>query len=276
MIKLDIKNFHSKDLNEDNIKNSIDNSLIIDFISRSLFYYIIIKYIDLNLEDYLKITEKLLSYKEIKEILLAINKNLLFMKKNNINYIFDISNIIFPLDNINQQTIKFIGPKTIMSQNTLSLSKDEIYYLGKIIYLMLNHHFPSYNNKIIFQIKLNSIKDSSLKNLISQLLNKEISSTDYLNNSFFNENIKINNLNFNIKCDNHSEVFYYYCVPCKKNICDLCFEEHSLHKIIPFYEIGLNDFEINEMEVFLKEINQNLQNFINLKDKIERKYFNQN
>ena len=261
------KNFHSIELNEENIKNSIDNTLIIDFVSHFSFFYIIIKNIDFKLEDYLTITEKYFSYEEIKQILLAINKNLKFIKNNNIDYTLDISNIIFPLDKINQQTVKLIGPK--LTTNEMSFLKNKIHYLGEIIYFMLNHHFPSYDNKILFQIKINSIQNLSLKNLISQMLTNNISWRDYFNNSFFKDNINIKKTIFNIKCNNHSEVFYYYCPVCKENLCDLCLLKHSTHKIIPFSEIGLNDFEINEMEVLFKEINQNLENIIKLKDNIQ-------
>jgi len=50
---------------------------------------------------------------------------------------------------------------------------------------MLNHHFPSYYTKILFQFKTNSIQNTSLKNLISQILTNKISLTDYFNNFFF-------------------------------------------------------------------------------------------
>ena len=91
---------------------------------------------------------------------------------------------------------------------------------------MLNHHFPSYYTKILFQFKTNSIQNTSLKNLISQILTNKISLTDYFNNFFFLDEIKIKNIIFYIKCKNHSEVLCYYCTT-------------FIIKIIPFSVIRL-------------------------------------
>ena len=270
--KMKYKNFHSYEFKEQDNKNNIIDSLIIDKVQNEWFFDIIMKYIDVNLLEYLKITEKTLSYEEIRQICIKINKNLLFMKDNNIKFNFEISNLFLPLDIINNETIKLIKNKEIDNSNQNYYN--EIYNLGKLLYYLIFQKNLEKENKLILHINLNSIKNDNLKTLISKMLDKtrNISISEYLNNSFFNKKLEYNQKipKFNIICNDHLKSYYYYCSQCKINICDICIKNHENHKYIPFSEIGLNDKEINEMNKYLIEIRQNLKDLNKIVNTFER------
>ena len=259
--QLKYKNFHSFVFNENKINNLIDNTLIFDIKKDSLFYYIIMKYKEISLKNYLKIIKKYLSYDEIKQILLKINENI-----NNLENEIDISTIILPLDTINYDSIKIIKEKS--TKDKLSMSKNKIYNIGEILYFILYHKFPKDENKIILQTKINSISNNNLKQLLNGILNNKLNWDEYINNSFFIEK-KNDYLTFNLKCKIHSNILYYYCLKCKKNICDSCLIEHLKHPQIPFSDIGLDDYEINKIENLYKEINENIENLNKMKNKID-------
>lgn len=138
---------------------------------------------------------------------------------------------------------------------------------------MLYKNYPSKENKIIYERRINSISNKYLKYLVKGMLDKEkkrIKWNEYFNNPFFkelNKNKKIKK--FDIKCKYHLKNLFYYCIDCKCNICDLCIKEHSSHQIIPFSKIGLNDLEINKINSILKDIENNLQYLKIYKNKIK-------
>ena len=177
--KLKYKNFNCFDLKKENIK--YDNEII----ENNKFIYIIIKNNELNLEDYLKIIENYLSEDEIREILLKINKRLKFLIENNIYYDINISNILLSLDIINKKQIKL---KEIEIKEG-KISTEEIYKLGEIIYFMLYKNYPSKENKIIYERRINSISNKYLKYLVKGMLDKEkkMKWNKYFNNPFFKE-----------------------------------------------------------------------------------------
>jgi len=276
--KIEYKKFHSYDFNEQNNKENIIDLLIIDKFENNIIFSIIMKYIDVNILDYLKITEKTLTYEEIREIFIKINKILIFIKDNNIKYNFNISNLILPLDIINSETIKLIGNKEIINNNQNYYY--EIYNLGKILYFFLFKKNPENENKLFLERNINSITNKNLKNLISQMLDKtrKISISEYLRNSFFNKKLEYNQniQKFHVKCNKHFKNYYYYCCKCSINICELCINEHIEHKYIPFSQIGLNDNEINKMHIFLDEIKKNLQKLNKIMNEFERILLNLN
>ena len=106
--------------------------------------------------------------------------------------------------------------------------------------------------------KLNDLLNKKLKLKI----NERISWEDYFNHPFFNDNFEFN-------CYKHLKIIKYYCKECKKNICETCIIEHSNHKIIPFYKIGLSENEINRIENVFKEIDNYLTSFNEIKKDIK-------
>ena len=129
-------------------------------------------------------------------------------------------------------------------------------------------------NNLYQNIKSNKIKkfieDEELNDLLIKMLkediNERISWEDYFNHSFFNKN---DFPLFNFKCKNHSIEFNYYCVDCKLNICDLCLDKHLSHEFIPFFQIGLNDLELNKYEILLKNIEENVNKLNKMKEEIK-------
>ena len=103
-------------------------------------------------------------------------------------------------------------------------------------------------------------------------LNKRISWKEYFEHSYFKENDNqiIKNPKFNFKCKEHSNFIIYYCLSCKKNICENCLgDEHYFHNTIPLYKIGLNEKENNKFENLFKDIEINLQKFLEMNNKIK-------
>ena len=245
------------------------DSLLIKTFDTNDFFYIVMENTDLNLIDFLKLIPKPFTLEEIREIFFKINQNIKIFNENSINYEINISNIMLPIDLKNHQKVKLIGKKEI---NTEKISVKQIYNLGEIIYFLIFQTNYLNDNEIIRNKRINSILNKDLKQLIKGLLqkdmNKEIEWEDYLNNIFFRQMNKDKEEIFNIKCKKHLNYFSSFCENCKKNICDLCAQDHLEHKLIHFNEIGLNDFEIYTLKLLMKQINQNIQNLIKLKDDI--------
>ena len=52
-------------------------------------------------------------------------------------------------------------------------------------------------------------------------------------------------------------------------MCDLCFDEHQLHDIIPFSKIGFTENELNEIKKKMEKIDEQIKNYNEKKKEIE-------
>ena len=247
---LAIEEINKKKINMNEIKN---NNLVKGIIEINEKIYIIMELCICNLEYLMKIRDKGLSINEIKEILIEINKN----KK---------------IKNINLKPSKILissNSKYIIKDFNNSFKGDNLLNIGILIYYM---YFKEYINKDEIN-KLKSINNKILNDLMIKLLNKRISWDEYFNHSFFQQNIKQNNISFsylgnnnlfNFQCLKHyNKEVNYYCKECKINICDNCLIEHdNSHQIIIFSSIGLNKDERDEIDNLFKDI-ENQINFLN-------------
>ena len=269
---------------------------LIDIIESENSYYLIMELCYMSLEDYLKIRKEPLSIEEIREILFQINKGLkkIFDKKIS-HQNLKLSNILLCMNKKNIETInikisdiglnKFYNekkksntnsPENLKGESILILS--DLWSLGMIIYYMLFHEYP-YNNEIISQKelneKINKIEDKNLNDLLKKMLiiniDDRISWEEYLYHSFFKLNNKINCPSFNILCDNHSKNLIAYCSTCKKNICEICLNNcpGNSHNVIFFKNIGLSIKEINQFENLIHEIDDNIKNIYENKERIK-------
>ena len=99
-------------------------------------------------------------------------------------------------------------------------------------------------------------------------------------NELSNYKLKINGLNnnfekFKFNCEKHNnKSFNYYCSDCKANLCENCIEEHNLHEIIPFFLIGINNNELNQLDILFEEIHKNLELINNTINDIKDLFFN--
>ena len=183
--------------------------------------------------------------------------------------------------------------------------KSDIWSLGIIIYYMYFGEYP-YSGINEYQIiksiesnkKLKEINDKELNDLVNKMLiqneNERISWNDYFNHPFFKENeteeniipkkventnennilinkieLNQNNLSqFEMVCQKHLKNFNFYCTDCKRNICELCLDNHKSHKIISFLDIGLTENEINQFDKLIKEFDINFETFSKIKNGI--------
>ena len=175
---LAIEEINKKKINMNEIKN---NNLIKEIIEINEKIYIIMELCICNLEYLMKIRDKGLSIKEIKEILIEINKN---KKIKNIN--LKPSKILISSNNINKYIIKDFNN---------SFKGDNLLNIGILIYYM---YFKEYINKDEIN-KLKSINNKILNDLMIKLLNKRISWDEYFNHSFFQQNL----FQFNFQCLKH-------------------------------------------------------------------------
>ena len=153
---LAIEEINKKKINMNELKN---NNLIKEIIEINEKIYIIMELCICNLEYLMKIRDKGLSIKEIKEILIEINKN---KKIKNIN--LKPSKILISSNNINKYIIKDFYN---------SFKGDNLLNIGILIYYM---YFKEYINKDeIKNNKLESINNKILNDLMIKLLNKRIS-----------------------------------------------------------------------------------------------------
>ena len=259
--KMKYKKFHSYDFERDRLPISFDNTLIIEEKQNDWFYYFIIKYTEVTLTQYIKITETPFNYEDIREVLIKLNTNLKFFCENNLNYEFKESNIILPLDTIEHQTVVLIQKRNELIIPNTELREEFLYSIGKIIYYLLFLK-PFSEHEMIVEERLDLIENSILKEMIKKMLKKKkIDLECYLNLSFVKEPyIKERKIEkFDITCEDHPNKYtFYYCVECQKNVCDLC-SVHLAHEYIPFYKIKLNNWEKLKMENTLKEIDENIK-----------------
>ena len=80
-------------------------------------------------------------------------------------------------------------------------------------------------------------------------------------------------LNFFEKCIflilNVNYIIKVLFIICKLNICEKCINQHSSHQFIHFSKIGLNNEEINQIDILFKEIEKNIKSFNKLKNDIQ-------
>ena len=124
--------------------------------------------------------------------------------------------------------------------------------------------------------KIKTIPNDDLNDLLSKLLiinpNQRISWEQYFNHKFFEQDKEKENKNglfFNFKCQKHLKDVDSYCQNCKLNICESCLDEHKNHNTIPFNNIGLNDYEIKQIEILFQEIEKRLNKLTQLKNEIQ-------
>ena len=287
------------------LENSV---LLIESIESQDSYYLILELCNISLEEYLKNRENPLSIDEIKEVLLDLNKSFKEMKdKNIIHRDLKPSNILLSLNKskinkisfkisdfglskliegskINKMSLKgtpiTMSPEILKGEENLICNKSDIWSLGIIIYYMLFKEYP-YNSKNEYQIineiesnkQLKSIDNKELDDLIKKMLviniNERISWEEYFQHPFFkNDSNQINIPKFNLKCEIHIDDLIGYCSECKCNICKICFEEHSSHKVFLFSEIGFSEDEINQIDDIRKQINNNIQELTKIKEKL--------
>ena len=264
---------------------------IIEIINSRDYYYIVMELCLTNLEEYMKIRDKGLTIEELRDFLIELNK--ILKTKEMIYRDLNLSNILISLNEINKISIKIsdlglnkkINEELTMTSTKISYSrspeiienynihtKSDLWNLGIIIYYLL---FKEYPYKGINEIKLlNDIKsgkklklseDNDLNDLINKMicidLNKRISWDDYFNHSFF---FFFSQFEFN--CKIHSKIIGGYCLNCKNNICEECFNNHLNHNMISFNKIGMNEEEKKMSENLIKEIETNINKINKMKE----------
>ena len=261
-----------------------------DFLKmrESPFSIIEIKEILNQLNEDLKIKEReniIMKDMKLSNILIFLNKiNKITIKLSD----FDSSKFSdrTKVNSINLEEIPLTSAPEVLNAESIS-NKSDIWSLGIIIYYMLFKEYP-FNGEseedILKEIdsnkKLNDIKDNNLNDLISKMLikdeNERISWNDYFNHPFFKKNntikkdeIHFNLPQFNFLCSKHSKEFESYCNNCKCNLCEMCFNEHNSHKIIPFCNIGLTNVESNLIKKLIGQIDENLNYFNKMKNDIQ-------
>ena len=180
-----------------------------------------------------------------------------------------------------------MSPEILKGEENLISNKSDIWSLGIIIYYMLFKEYP-YNSKNEYQIikesnkQLKSIDNKELDDLIKKMLviniNERISWEEYFQHPFFKNNIiekkiesnQIYLPEFNLKCKIHNDDLIGYCSECKYNVCGICSEEHSSHKVFLFSQIGFSKDEIKQIDDITKQINNNIENLENIKNKINK------
>ena len=264
---------------------------IIEIINSRDYYYIVMELCLTNLEEYMKIRDKGLTIEELRDFLIELNK--ILKTKEMIYRDLNLSNILISLNEINKISIKIsdlglnkkINEELTMTSTKISYSrspeiienynihtKSDLWNLGIIIYYLL---FKEYPYKGINEIKLlNDIKsgkklklseDNDLNDLINKMicidLNKRISWDDYFNHSFFKKDPQ-----FEFNCKIHSKIIGGYCLNCKNNICEECFNNHLNHNMISFNKIGMNEEEKKMSENLIKEIEININKINKMKE----------
>ena len=278
----------------------IENNLIKEIIDTKEYLYIIMELCEYNLENYIKKREDLISINEIREILIQLNNTFKIMLKEKIIHgDLKLNNILISFNKLDKCLIKlsfydsnqFIKQSNlksiIINENILTispevlkgeedLSKSDIWSLGIIIYYMLFKEYPYKGKGEIELLKdINSGKvlklsnNEKLNDLLNKMLkinkNERISWEEYFNHPFFIN--QINLPSFDIICKNHSKELIAYCPNCKCNICEDCLDSHptKTHNVIFFTNIGLSENENKEIDKLIKDIENNINSFNQIK-----------
>ncbi len=264
---------------------------IIEIINSKDYYYIVMELCLTNLEEYMKIRDKGLSIEELRDFLIELNK--ILRTKEMIYRDLNLSNILISLNEINKISIKIsdlglnkkINEELTMTSTKISYTrspeiienynihiKSDLWNLGIIIYYLLFKEYPykgSNEIKLLKDIKsgkkLKLSEDNDLNDLINKMicidLNKRISWDDYFNHSFFKKYPQ-----FEFNCKIHSKIIGGYCLNCKNNICEECFNNHLNHNMISFNKIGMNEEEKKMSENLIKEIEINVNKINKMKE----------
>ena len=206
------------------------------------------------------------------------------------------SNILISMENIDKCSIKLSdygltkelstsktvsGTPLIMAPEVLEdekdISKSDLWSIGILIYYMFFKDYPYNGTNEVTLLKdiksgkkIKTIPNEDLNDLMNKLLkinpNQRISWDKYFNHKFFkqDEKEKENLLFFNFKCQKHLKDVDSYCQNCKLNICESCLDEHKNNKIISFNNIGLNNDEINQIDMLFQNWKKG-QNFNSIK-----------
>ena len=75
------------------------------------------------------------------------------------------------------------------------------------------------------------------------------------------EHILIPLYNFDSLCPKNGQTINFYCNDCKKNLCTLCINEHSKHKIESLPKILVKNNEINDIKNKIKHAKNYIQQF---------------
>ena len=110
-------------------------------------------------------------------------------------------------------------------------------------------------SKLTFSYKCNNDYFHQQNNIISE---------NFSNTKFFKENSKLYLTESDLFCSDHPKFnFNYYCVDCKKNICQKCLKDHIQHGKIDLNSIKPKDNEVFIYKLRLRDKNENLNKIIN-------------
>ena len=281
-------------LSEQQLKELIiDKNSIIEIINSKEYFYIIMEFCLINLEEYMKIRNEGLSIDEIKEILIELNKSLKKIKENNIIYKdLKLSNILISLNKINKISIKLCGLNknindelliSILKTVSLTMSpeilndfniniKSDLWNLGIIIYYILFNEYP-YKGKTEIELindihsgkKLKKCENNDLNDLINKMLcidfNKRISWNEYFNHQFFH--IRKEKYENKIEKQNSFNIIGNKLI---KNVQFNKKENNTLNKTEQLKEFKKNQIQMNQSESINDEKTKKIEN-------IEKKKF---
>ena len=281
----------------ENIYKLYSNIELYDIVEDKHNFYLVLKNYLIDLENYLKIRDISISKNEIREIFLQLNEKLLEIKKNKGSLKnLKLSNIFLCWDTINKLSIKLnyfnnyiyeqnnqinIKNTSKIQEGEISIDNSDIQNLGIIIYYLFFREYPfNGNNKEIITKNNNHLKstnDKLLDELIERMLTLKITWDEFFKHNFFKEyDINIHNSiknipEFNLLCKIHSQYITHYCINCKKNICQKCFNEHKdkNDELIPLSQIGLSKEENIEMENLIKKIDNHILEIKLIKNNIK-------
>ena len=204
-------------------KLKCENSVLIkNTIDTKKYFYIIMDYCQLNLEEYIMRRETQVSVNEIKQVLLQLNNVFKIIKTRNIIHKnLTPNNILISLDRLDKLLIKLsdygfskqdsedtsinenislcLAPEIINAEE--NLMKSDLWSLGVIIYYMYFKEYP-FNGKNEFMLlkdiqsnkKLKTTENNELNDLINKLLKinttERLSWEEYFNHSFFKNDDK--------------------------------------------------------------------------------------
>ncbi len=69
-------------------------------------------------------------------------------------------------------------------------------------------------------------------------------------------------------CKIHSNLYDFYCIQCKKNLCIYCQKEHKNHNLINLLEFNYSEESKNKLEEEIKNIENQIKNLDIIKQKI--------
>ena len=120
----------------------------------------------------------------------------------------------------------------------------------------------------IYISKCPHIKSSDINNICPNCKKLFCNECIKIHKNQFPSHIIYNSITYDSICLVHNEQFIGYCLKCTLNLCNQCYKFHNNHNTNLYKELFFTDEELNKMENDFMNSKKNMEDIVEMKDKI--------